>query len=700
MTGRLAVLLAAAVAGMFFAPVFGLAPLLVPIVVPLALVFVVAELCSGRETLVAWRPLLLAAVGLLGVVETVLFSTTTVGLPTGATFSALASGVTKSWQLTLQSTWPARPDPAQLLFVPLLVLLAGVLGVEMLRLRRPLPALVPSFAVVVVSQFYAALSGKEALVGGLGYLCAAGLLCASATGGERRKALIPMVPAVVLGLVVAVVAALVIPASGPAFSVKRDQVAQLSATVASPLHDIAYRLEHPNTPVFSVHGTDTPDRWPLVVLDSFDGVNWTPGTSYRRLGTELAPGAAVTVPTQPRTAQIALTGLGGPWLPSQTWPAAVAGADPLVEETQGSLWLQKPGATDYTLSWWEPQIRPADLLGAEIDPDAADGLGGVGAVPPDVGELVPQATAGLRPSFESALALERFFRDRYHLASGTDLPSGDSWPQLRKFLFTTKVGTSEQFAAAYVALARISGIPARLVVGYRTPAAPGLDGTRTVHNGDVLAWPEVAVKDVGWVPLDPTGTVQAGGGNGTNGLAAVTAQARAQLPPAEQMTNPPVAPARKSTAADDESDDWAFPLLWVLVALAALLAAWLLGVPLAKRVRSWRRRRRPGAGAVLGACLEVRDRLREHHVPCAAGMTVRDLAAAAAGVGNQSVVDGLRSLGSTVDLVLWSGAQPGPQAGPLAWTAVRQVRRGLARRGLRARLRAAVDPRTLLPTRE
>ncbi|MFI7117007.1 hypothetical protein [Amycolatopsis sp. NPDC049868] len=80
--------------------------------------------------------------------------------------------------------------------------------------------------------------------------------------------------------------------------------------------------------------------------------------------------------------------------------------------------------------------------------------------------------------------------------------------------------------------------------------------------------------------------------------------------------------------------------------------AWFAGIPLAKTARAWRRRRQPGIGAVLGACREAEDRLREHRVPCTEGMTVRDLAAAAHGTGEQSTVDGLLLLASTVDVDL------------------------------------------------
>ncbi|WP_330273921.1 DUF3488 and transglutaminase-like domain-containing protein [Lentzea sp. NBC_00516] len=688
--------LAAVVAGLFFAPVFGILPLLVPIAAVVVPAFVVVELCSRHRKLAVWRPLLVALVGLVGVTESLLFPTTVAGLPTGDTIAALRSGVTESWQLTLQSTWPARPDPALMLFVPLLVLLATVLGVELLLLlRKPLPALLPSFAVVVVSQLYLALSGLAAVAGALAYAAVSGALIASGRADPMsgRKGLV--LPALVLGVVAAITVGLLLPAPPPGYSLKQDQAAQVNARVTSPLGEISYRLGHPGDPVFTVTG-DRAERWPVVVLQAFDGVNWTPGGSYRRLGTELAPGPVVAVPVHRRDAKITMRGLDGRWLPSQAWPAAVTGVDPLVEETQGTLLVQRPmAAAEYSLGWWEPEVGVANLAGAAVNPYAEGGSGGVGTPPEGVRELVANALRGMRPSFQSALQLERFFKENYRLATGTDVPGGHGWPQLRRFLFDTKVGTSEQFAAAYVALARMTGIPARLVVGYRTPAGSG--GEYVVRNGDVLAWPEVAVAGVGWVPMDPFGSESKGEGNGA-GLAAAVARARDQLPPVEELRDPPVAaPDGDAGAANDSATRIPWGLL--LAVLAAAVVGWLAGIPLAKRVRAWRRRRRPGSGAVLGAWQEVRDRMREHGVPFSEGMTPRDLAAVAPAAGLQSTVEGLLLLGSTVDQALWSGAETTGEVRDRAWHAAGLVRQRLARRGLRARIRAAVDPSTLIRPR-
>jgi protein-glutamine gamma-glutamyltransferase len=681
------VMLAVVVAGFLFAPVFGVPALLLPVGVP-AVVLLVVDVLAAR--LASWRPLLLAAAGLLAVIETTLPATTSAGLPTGETLTALGAGLTDSWQAALQSTWPARPDAAMLLFVPLLVVLAGVLGLELLhRLDNPLPALVPSFVVVVLSQFYVALTGWTAAALALAYATAAGALLAVTRGNQGMR--LPNAVPVAIAVVCAVGAGALVPAPATRYSLKEDQSAlTASLTVSSPLDEIGFRLSHPTAPVFVVHGDAGVDRWPLVVLDRFDGVNWSPGEQYRRLGTELRPGPAVTVDVQPRTARVEPIDIGGPWLPSQTWPAAVTGADPLVEEQQGTL-LRQGNQTSYTLRWWEPQIDATTLLGAAVDPYAPGRLGGVGTVPDGISDLAERAARGMRPSLQTALVLEQYFRDNYtSVETGQNLPTGHSWPQLVDFLQVSKRGTSEQFAAAYVALATIRGIPARLAVGYRAPAGQNY----TVRNGDVYAWPEVAIEGVGWVRLDPAGPAAASGpgvGTGT-ALSAAAANAREQLPAPQDLREHPVASSPDVTDAGPTVVPWAL-LLGVPLGLVVLL---LLGIPVAKAIRAWRRKRRAGAGAVVGAWEEARDRLRAHGLPVTAGMTVRDLVTAAADISSdERTRNGLRQLSATVDVALWSGISLGAHSGQQAWAAVRDVRRGLARRGWRARIRAAFEPRTL-----
>lgn len=701
----LCVLAAAGLGGILFAPVFSAASLAGPIAAVVLLVFLADEACRQWPSLASARPLLTLLAGLLGVIWTVLGGSTVAGLPSADTVRLLADGVTQSWQLTLQSTWPARPEPQLLLFVPQAVLLACVAGVELLhRVRPPLVALLPSLAVVALSQAYSALTGFGAVVAAVGYgaLAAVLLMVTRGSAGPRRLLLAGLaVPAVVLGVVGALLLSVASPLGRVPFTLRTDGSAPLAQRyVANPLDDIAGRLNDPLAEVFRYTSDASVDRWTLAVLDRFDGVNWTSDWDFRRLGTSLRPPREVTAPASARSARVLLSERSGPWLPSQRLPADVEGANPLVDEARGTLAGPAP-VSGYRLSWWEPRVDADALADAAVDQRAAGNLGSLGRVPAGLSALAEKATGGMRPHFRSALVLERYLQRNYRVATGANLPTGHSWPQLRRFLLgEDRRGTSEQFAAAYVVLARLRGIPARLAVGFRSPAKPDSAGEYVVRNGDVLAWPEVAVAGVGWVPLDPMGQSTAGGGPMPTGLAQVTAQARANLPEPQQLTDPKVAEP-KAAGEQTSGDGWPwYAVLAVAVGtpLAVILLLWL-AVPVVRWVRAVRRRRAVPARSVVGAWAEARDRLRAHGVPVSVGMTVRDLTPAAGRIAGPATVDGLHALARSVDLALWSGSAVTEQMAADAWASVRAVRRGLSSRPLGSRLRAALDPRSLLPPR-
>ena len=704
MTSRvavLAVLLAAAGPGLLFAPVFGVAPLLLPLALVVAVGFAVAEACTRWPALAPWRAVLVVLLGLLALSEALLFPTTVAGLPTVDTVRALVAGVTDSWQLTLQSTWPARPDPELMLFVPLAALAAAVLGMELLR--WPLVALLPGLAVLALSQAYVALNGITAVVAAFVFAALAATLLSTTDDRDdavpnpaaRRTvvALVLVVPTVVMSVAGMLMATAMDPMDRPAVSLRDKQFAPLPPErVASPLDELTDRMQDPDDVVFSYSTAYPVDRWRMVVLDSFNGVGWTPSPQPRRLGTVLVPGQ-LSVPKTEHSARISFPSTEEPWLPSQALPASVSGLAPLVDETSGTLMApNRQGPVSYGLSWWEPHPSTQDLRNAAIDPDARTGFGDLGAVPAGIAELANTAVSDTRPAFQTALVLERYLRENYKLAEGKDLPSGSGWPQLTTFLLDTKRGTTEQFAAAYVVLARIIGLPARIAVGFRAPAETG---SVVVHNSDVLAWPEVAVAGIGWVPLDPAGATS-GTGAKPRGLAEATAEARDQLPPPEDVKDPPLSKDEESADAAGSGGGWSVPVVPILITAGALAVLWLVGVPLALVVRSWRRRRRQGAAAVVGAWQEARDRLRAHGFPYTAGMTVRDLAAKTTDV---PVKQGLNTLARSVDMALWSRTGPNPATATEAWQAVRAVQKGLARRPLKARLRAALNAKTLLPPR-
>ncbi|MBE1495552.1 transglutaminase-like putative cysteine protease [Amycolatopsis lexingtonensis] len=678
-----------AVAGLLFTPVFGFAAVLVPVLVVVVLAYACAELCTRWPKTAPYRPLLVLATGLLGLIEAVAFPTTLAGLPTGESLAVLVRGATEGWLLTLQSTWPARPVPEQLLFVPLAVLLASVVGLEvLLRLRKPLLAVLPGLLVAALSQAYQPLSGPAAVGAAVLYAGVAALALWSRPDRSRGGSGGWLVVATVAGLLAGAAAfGALDPAGREPVRLTDGQVAPLAQHgLGNPLDQVGERLARPGAEVFRYRGDAPVDRWRLAVLDGFDGAGWTTDLRLRRLGQHLESDGVL------RSADVRVTGLPGPWLPSQPVPTGVTGVDPLVDETAGALLLDPPAPDPrYRLTWSSPDVDAARLEGAEVDAKAEGGLGELGQVPADVEQLARDAVRGLRPTFQSALQLERFLSTNYQVAVGTDLPTGHGWPQLRRFLLDTRRGTSEQFAAAYVALARLTGIPARLVVGFS--GSSEVDGDyRVVRNRDVLAWPEVAVDGVGWVPLDPTAAAAKTGQQ--TGLAKATALARQQLPP-EQSLQPPQLPPDHPESGDADASTGGSVRWDVVAAIAAgaLLVGWLWGVPLAKGIRTRRRRRSTGAEGVIGAWAEARDRLRADGVPYRVGMTPRDLAELA-GEGTREPIT---RLGKVLDMALWSGVPVTEGAVRRAWQEVGELRRSLATRPWTTRLRSALDPRTLLP---
>ncbi len=205
------------------------------------------------------------------------------------------------------------------------------------------------------------------------------------------------------------------------------------------------------------------------------------------------------------------------------------------------------------------------------------------------------------------------------------------------------------------------------------PAAPRWCTTRTCSPGRRWRW-------------------AAGEGPAPTHLAQVTAQVRADLPPPQQLSDPPL-PGHGPGGSEEDTTGDPLPVRQILLALLTLIIAVPVAIPLAKAIRTAHRKRRGGTRGVVAAWWEARDLLRAHGTPITPGMTVRDLATA---ITRRSIVDGLLALAYEVDIALWSGFQANDSTVVQAWAAVRGIRRGLADRPLSKRIRALFNPRSLL----
>ncbi|QDX79821.1 hypothetical protein B9N43_00175 [Denitratisoma sp. DHT3] len=76
-----------------------------------------------------------------------------------------------------------------------------------------------------------------------------------------------------------------------------------------------------------------------------------------------------------------------------------------------------------------------------------------------------------------------------------------------EFLFETRRGFCEHFAASFVFVMRAAGIPARVVTGYQGGEINPVDGFLLVRQSDAHAWAEVWLKGEGWRRVDPTAAI-------------------------------------------------------------------------------------------------------------------------------------------------------------------------------------------------
>jgi protein-glutamine gamma-glutamyltransferase len=100
--------------------------------------------------------------------------------------------------------------------------------------------------------------------------------------------------------------------------------------------------------------------------------------------------------------------------------------------------------------------------------------------------------------------LRHFNQDSFYYSLTPPLLVGDS---VDAFLFQTKRGFCEHYAASFTVLMRAAGIPARVVTGYQGGEINPVNDFLVVRQRDAHAWTEVWLKDEGWIRIDPTAAV-------------------------------------------------------------------------------------------------------------------------------------------------------------------------------------------------
>jgi transglutaminase-like putative cysteine protease len=124
-------------------------------------------------------------------------------------------------------------------------------------------------------------------------------------------------------------------------------------------------------------------------------------------------------------------------------------------------------------------------------------------LPDRVFVLARNLTATETTPYDRALALERYLRAFPYTLDVVPPPAGQD--VVDYFLFDLQEGYCDFYASSMVVLARASGLPARLVVGYIAERYDEELQAHVISEAEAHSWAEIYFPGYGWVEFEPTG---------------------------------------------------------------------------------------------------------------------------------------------------------------------------------------------------
>jgi transglutaminase-like putative cysteine protease len=428
-----------------------------------------------------------------------------------------------------------------------------------------------------------------------------------------------------------------------------------SQIVVNPIVSVASDLSTSSViPVIS-YRTASPDPGylRLTSLDLFNGSTFSAAQLKAPPSASASEQLPVPAPTAPvQTATISVSPkLSLHWLPAEatTLGVSVDGAWRFDPGTSTIFSASKTTAgLRYTVRSSPETPTPAELNSAgtiagstalEADMTVPQ------SISPDVRRLTKSITAKSTTAYQKALAIQAYFTTGSRFTYDTSIPADNSPNALSDFLFKTRKGFCQQFATAMAVMARLSGIPSRVAVGF-TRGKKQSDGSWLVTTHDAHAWPELYFTGYGWLPFEPTprgdgqavtptyakGTGAGNGGPRVNPTVSPSASTSAGTIPQGLRPKPGVGGGSGSSGTTGAGHSSSVSGQTGLFSLIAALVVLFLLLPGASRAivrrRRWRHLTEP-ARAADAAWAELRDTAIDLRVPWDDGHTPRQVAVAA-----------------------------------------------------------------------
>lgn len=123
-------------------------------------------------------------------------------------------------------------------------------------------------------------------------------------------------------------------------------------------------------------------------------------------------------------------------------------------------------------------------------------------IPQRVLDLAMQLTTDISNPYDQAKAIEAYLRT-YPYSLDVPPPPIDQ-DVADYFLFDLKTGYCDYYATSMIVLARLVGLPARLVIGYSNGVYNPMKAEYIVREANAHSWVEVYFVGVGWVEFEPT----------------------------------------------------------------------------------------------------------------------------------------------------------------------------------------------------
>jgi transglutaminase-like putative cysteine protease len=461
--------------------------------------------------------------------------------------------------------------------------------------------------------------------------------------------------------------------------------------------------------LFTVTGVPKGTRVRLAAMDAYDGTVWnvaggtdtsaTSSGAFRRLGTG---GAGVPV-------SVAVTGLGGVWVPDVAGVRSVQFTGPRAAELADSFRYNTATGTGIVPAG----LQKGDGYTFRADVAAPPGSGSLSGrpaaamvqpqpqdVPQVVTSVATDAAAKSKTAYARAQAIADKLRTTGYFSDGQANQAvsraGHGAGRLAD-LFGSQVwiGDAEQYAAAAGLMARQLGLPTRVVMGFTVPASTGTGGA-VVTGKQVTAWIEVAFLGSDWVPFDVTPDSSRVPPQQAPAPAPKPNPATQQPPPPLQQPPPPL-PATGNDQGSRAGSASGFPA-WLATVLTVaawvsgplLVAALVIAAIVGVKVRRRRRRRRLGSTdqRVAAGWWELLDAHRDHGAALPRSGTRREIAGA---VGRP----GTRELAEEADNAVFAGGTVTEDQATSFWSLVDRELADLASTGWRARWRARLSLRSL-----